>query len=88
MQDDVNVNWVHPGLTRTERLNGIFADKAAQQSKTEAQIETETVAPEGIRRLGRPEDLAELVLFLCGPSARHMHGAGIVMDGGGAKGYC
>ena len=87
LRDDVNVNWVHPGLTRTERLNGIFADKAAQQSKTEAQIETETVAAEGIRRLGRPEDLAELVLFLCGPSARHIHGAGIVMDGGGAKGY-
>ena len=87
LQDDVNVTWIHPGLTTTERLDGIFADRAEQQSKTREQIEEEAVAAEGIRRLARPEDVAELVAFLCSSEARHIHGTGISIDGGGAKGY-
>ncbi len=85
--DDVNVNWIHPGLTATERLDTIFADKADQQSKTVDQIETEAVAAEGIRRLGKPDDVAELVAYLCSPTARHIHGTCLTIDGGGAKGY-
>ena len=85
--DDVNVNWIHPGLTVTERLEGIFADRAAQQNKTRDQIEVESITAEGIRRLGRPEDIAALASFFCSPAARHIHGTGISCDGGGAKGY-
>ena len=87
LQDDVNVNWIHPGLTVTERLEGIFADRAAQQGKTRDPIDVESIAAEGIRRLGQPEDVAGLVAFLCSPAARHIHGTGIACDGGGAKGY-
>ncbi|MDE2791433.1 MAG: SDR family oxidoreductase [Paracoccaceae bacterium] len=87
LQDDVNVNWIHPGLTTTERLEGIFADRAAQQRKSRDQIEADAVAAEGIRRLGKPEDIAEMVLFLCSPAGRHVHGTGIAIDGGGSKGY-
>ena len=87
LQDDVNVNWIHPGLTVTERLEGIFADRAAQQGKTRDQVEADSIAAEGIRRLGQPADVAALVAFLCSPAARHIHGTGIACDGGGAKGY-
>jgi NAD(P)-dependent dehydrogenase (short-subunit alcohol dehydrogenase family) len=45
------------------------------------------VAAEGLRRLGQPEDIAALVAFLCSPAGRHIHGACIPIDGGGAKGY-
>ena len=87
LEDDVNVNWVHPGLTTTERLDGIFADRAQQQAKSLDQVQEEAIAAAGIRRLGHPEDIAELVSFLCSPAARHIHGTGICIDGGGAKGY-
>lgn len=87
LQDDVNVNWVHPGLTVTERLEGIFAARAEQQGKTRDEIEAESVAAEGIRRLGQPQDVAALVAFLCSAEARHIHGTAISIDGGGAKGY-
>ena len=87
LQDDVNVTWIHPGLTTTERLETIFADRAEQQDKSLEQIQQEAVAAEGIRRLGCPEDVSELVAFLCSPEARHIHGGGISIDGGGAKGY-
>ena len=87
LQDDVNVNWIHPGLTVTERLEGIFVDRAAQQGKTRDQVEADSIAAEGIRRLGHPADVAALAAFLCSPAARHVHGTGIACDGGGAKGY-
>ena len=87
LRDDINVNWIHPGLTVTERLETIFADRAKQQDKTRDQIERESVTAEGLRRLGQPEDVASLVAFLCSSAARHIHGAGIPVDGGGAKGY-
>ena len=87
LRDDVNVNWIHPGLTVTERLDEIFSRRAEQQGRTRDEIEHQTVADEGLRRLGQPEDVAALVAFLCRPEARHIHGAGIPIDGGGAKGY-
>ncbi|PPR70729.1 MAG: hypothetical protein CFH03_02402, partial [Alphaproteobacteria bacterium MarineAlpha3_Bin2] len=61
--------------------------RAQQQDKSLEQIQQEAVEAEGIRRLGRPEDVSELVAFLCSPEARHIHGGGISIDGGGAKGY-
>jgi NAD(P)-dependent dehydrogenase (short-subunit alcohol dehydrogenase family) len=87
LRDDVNVNWLHPGLTVTERLEEIFTRRAKQQGKTRDQVEAESVAAEGLRRLGQPEDIAALVAFLCSPAGRHIHGACIPIDGGGAKGY-
>lgn len=87
LRDDVNVNWVHPGLTETERLQSIFELRAKQQNRTVDEIREATVTAEGLRRLGRPEDVSELVAFLCSPQARHVHGTGIAVDGGGSKGY-
>jgi NAD(P)-dependent dehydrogenase (short-subunit alcohol dehydrogenase family) len=74
-------------LTETERLQAIFAARAEQQDKTVDEIREEAIAGEGLRRLGKPEDVAELVAFLCSPQARHIHGSGIALDGGGSKGY-
>ncbi len=87
LEDDVNVNWIHPGLTVTERLQKIFSDRAEQAGTKAESIEAATVADENIRRLGQPEDVAALAAFLCSPSARHVHGTGIACDGGGSKGY-
>jgi len=87
LQDDVNVNWIHPGVTVTERLATILADRAFQQGKTVERVQDELLGAEGIRRLGQPADVAELVAFLCSREARHIHGAGIALNGGSAKGY-
>ncbi|MGI9436205.1 MAG: SDR family oxidoreductase, partial [Geminicoccaceae bacterium] len=87
LRDDVNVNWVHPGLTVTERLDQIFEGRAKQQGKTRDQVEKETIAHEGIRRLGQPEDVASLVAFLCSDEGRHIQGTAVQIDGGGTPGY-
>ncbi|HEU4895867.1 MAG TPA: SDR family oxidoreductase [Acidimicrobiia bacterium] len=84
--DDVNVNIVHPGQTRTERLDEMMADQAARTGESPEQVLAANVQRQGIRRLGMPEDIASLVAFLCSPEARHIHGTAISVDGGATKG--
>ena len=86
LRDDVNVNWLHPGLTVTERLDEIFQRRADQQNTTMEEIQQRSVDSEGLRRLGQVEDVANLVAFLCSPAARHVHGTAISVDGGATKG--
>jgi NAD(P)-dependent dehydrogenase (short-subunit alcohol dehydrogenase family) len=83
--DDVNVNMIHPGQIRTERLTEMMTDQAARQGKTPEELLAETIRRQGIRRLGNPEDVAELAVFLCLPRARHIQGTAISVDGGATK---
>jgi NAD(P)-dependent dehydrogenase (short-subunit alcohol dehydrogenase family) len=85
LEDDVNVNMIHPGQTLTERLDEIMADQAAQTGQTPDQVLESTVKRQGIRRLGTPEDIAELVVFLTLPRSRHIQGTAISVDGGATK---
>lgn len=86
LEDDVNVNIVHPGQTRTERLEEIMAAQAAQTGQTTDDFLRAAIERQGIRRLGTPEDVAAVVAFLCSPEARHVHGTAISVDGGATKG--
>ena len=46
----------------------------------------EAVATAGLHRLGRPEAVAALALFLCSERARHIQGTAIAVDGGATPG--
>jgi NAD(P)-dependent dehydrogenase (short-subunit alcohol dehydrogenase family) len=86
-RDDVNINVVHPGQTQTDRVEQLFAQFAKAQNKTVEQVREEALVKSGLRRIGQPEDVAELALFLCSARARHIHGTAIAIDGGGTPGY-
>ena len=64
-RDDVNVNVIHPGQTQTDRIEQLFAQFAKAQNKTPEQVRAEALAKSGLRRIGQPEDVAALALFLC-----------------------
>lgn len=69
---NVNVNAVAPGNIRTSgRKRGIPAEFIDRARETAA-----------LGRLGDPEDVANVVLFLCSGLARHITGAVIPVDGG------
>jgi 3-oxoacyl-[acyl-carrier protein] reductase len=85
-RDDVNVNAILPGLTETERVQTLFEQRAAATGITPEQARNDAIAKEGIRRLGKPEDVAELALFLADDRARHIQGTAIAVDGGGTSG--
>jgi 3-oxoacyl-[acyl-carrier protein] reductase len=67
----VNVNAVAPGLIETDMIKSMPED-FKQRSKAE------TVFDE----LGKPEDIAYMVTFLCTEKARHITGEIIKVDGG------
>ena len=86
-RDDVNVNVIHPGQTQTDRIEQLFAQFAKAQGKTPEQVRAEALSKSGLRRIGQPEDVAALAVFLCSARARHIHGTAIPVDGGGTPGY-
>ena len=86
-RDDVNVNVIHPGQTQTDRIEQLFAQFAKAQGKTPEQVRAEALSKSGPRRIGQPEDMAALAVFLCSARARHIHGTAIPVDGGGTPGY-
>jgi len=86
-RDDVNINVIHPGQTQTDRVEQLFAQFAKAQNKSVEQIRDEALVKSGLRRIGQPEDVAELAVFLCGAKGRHIQGTAIAVDGGGTPGY-
>lgn len=86
LRDDVNVNVIHPGTTDTERTNQLLEQRAKASGRSVEELRKEDLSKSGLRRVGTPEDIAALTLFLCGPQARHIQGAAIAVDGGGTPG--
>jgi 3-oxoacyl-[acyl-carrier protein] reductase len=80
------VNTVCPGYTATERVEELAAATARARgiSADEAKARWEGMIP--LRRLGRPEELADLVVFLASDRASYITGATIQVDGGYFKG--
>jgi 3-oxoacyl-[acyl-carrier protein] reductase len=81
-RDGITANNVCPGYTLTERLDEL-AEKLARDAGVprEKIIERWTSQiPAG--RLGKPEELAALVAFLCSERAAYINGASIAVDGG------
>lgn len=85
-RDGVNVNAILPGLTETERVEQLFKQRAEVSGRSAAEERAAQIATEGIQRLGQPEDIAALALFLASERARHIQGTAIAVDGGATKG--
>lgn len=69
---NINVNAVAPGYIRTTRLTDGVPSEILDQAREKAVL----------GRLGDPQDVAGVVLFLCSEAARHITGAVIPVDGG------
>ena len=74
IRDGVQVNAINPGAIRTERLaKRLGGDEAA------------FVRASRIRRVGEPEDIANLVAFIVSPAGSFLQGSLIDIDGGQSK---
>jgi 3-oxoacyl-[acyl-carrier protein] reductase len=67
----VNANAVAPGYVRTEALESLPVDVVDRAKKNSV-----------LGRLAEPEDVGNVVVFLCSPEARHITGQVIFVDGG------
>jgi 3-oxoacyl-[acyl-carrier protein] reductase len=71
-RSNVNVNAVAPGYIRTTRLTAGVASEILDRARERSVL----------GRLGDPQDVANVVVFLCSEMARHVTGAVIPVDGG------
>lgn len=86
IRDGVSVNTIHPGRTETDRNAELLQQQAEAEGKSVEQVAEEMAKKAGIRRLGQPEDIAAVAMFLLSPGADHIQGAAIQVDGGATKG--
>lgn len=79
----VTSNCVSPGYVRTPLVERQIADQAKLHGVPESEvIEKVMLTESAIKALLEPEEVADLVLWLCGSSARMVTGASYTMDGG------
>jgi 3-hydroxybutyrate dehydrogenase len=79
----VTSNCVNPGYVRTPLVEKQIADQARVHGIPESEvIERVMLVEAAIKRLLEPEEVADLALWLCGPSASAVTGSSYTMDGG------
>ena len=69
---NINVNAVAPGYIRTTRLTDAVSPEVLDHARERSVL----------GRLGDPQDVAHVVVFLCSERARHITGAVVPVDGG------
>jgi NAD(P)-dependent dehydrogenase (short-subunit alcohol dehydrogenase family) len=77
--DGIRVNGIAPGLVDSEAAMAWMNDPVRKG------VEDTLVGGQLVKRLGRMEDLANMVLFLCSDEAAFVTGQTILVDGGYTK---
>lgn len=76
----IRVNSIAPGPVETPGLTGLASDPVSAERLLE-----NLAAGVPLNRLGRPEEIAETVLFLASDASSYMTGAEIYVDGGASQ---
>jgi 3-oxoacyl-[acyl-carrier protein] reductase len=75
------VNVIAPGRIDTERIAELDQANAQKTGKSVEDVRKASVASIPLGRLGRPEELANLVVFLASQAASYITGQAITVDG-------
>ncbi|MER6105621.1 3-hydroxybutyrate dehydrogenase [Streptomyces sp. NPDC001832] len=79
----VTSNCVSPGYVRTPLVENQIAAQARAHGISEEEVVGQVMLERSaIKRLIEPDDVAEAVLWLCGPRTVHITGISLSMDGG------
>jgi 3-oxoacyl-[acyl-carrier protein] reductase len=78
----ITINTVGPGYTATERLDQLAAAKADREGVSAADVVERWKRDVPLGRIGRPEEIAAVVAFLCSEAAGYVNGVVLAVDGG------
>jgi len=70
---NIRVNAIAPGATQTQALSTVLTPEIEQKMLTHTPL----------KRLGKPEDIANAALFLCSPASNWISGQILTVSGGG-----
>lgn len=80
--DRIRVNSILPGWTHTERVDELINARIAKTGATKASEISQINANIPLRRMGTPEEFANVAVFLCSPAASFVNGVMLQVDGG------
>ena len=80
----IRVNGINPGTTVTDRVYEGLAVESKMTGKPQSELIARAEARIPLRRYGKPEEVAQVALFLASDQASYVTGAIVPMDGGSA----
>ena len=84
--DNVLVNALLPGHIRTDRQAHLGRVRAEKEGITLDQYFEKAAAAIPMGRMGRPEEIGEVIAFLCSERAKYLTGVSLQVDGGVTQG--
>ena len=84
---NITVNNLLSGPVQTEFLTSALEARAEEQGRSVDELVKETVADIPMRRLGKPEEVGDLVAFLASDRAGYLTGTSVVLDGGSHQSF-
>lgn len=80
--DGIRINALVPGAVRTPMLEGAIEDLSGGDPEAREVIERDYRASTALGRVGRPEEAAEVAVWLCSEHASYVIGHSLIADGG------
>jgi 3-oxoacyl-[acyl-carrier protein] reductase len=85
-KDGILVNNVGPGYTATDRLKELARARSASQNKSEDEIFAAWASDSAVKRIAKPKEVADTIVWLASERASYITGQTILVDGGAYKG--
>jgi 3-oxoacyl-[acyl-carrier protein] reductase len=85
-KDGITVNNVGPGFTATERLKNLIDKRSQELGVSAGDFETRLANEAPLKRVGRPEEVADAIVWLASERASFITGQTLLVDGGQYKG--
>ncbi|BAY07175.1 SDR family oxidoreductase [Calothrix sp. NIES-2098] len=84
--DRIRVNSILPGWTYTQRVEELINACIAKNGTTKEAEIAAINANIPLSRMGKPEEFANVAVFLCSPAASYINGVMLQVDGGSYQG--
>ncbi len=81
---NINVNAIMPGIVETPRMEKLCKVKAETRGWTYEEVYAEYVEEMALKRVTKPQDIANAVIFLASDESQNITGQEMVIDGGWA----
>jgi 3-oxoacyl-[acyl-carrier protein] reductase len=85
-EDGITVNNVAPGYIATARLNHIVSKRATELGVSEENYFERLAADAALKRVGKPDEIADAIVWLASDRASYITGQTLLVDGGLYKG--